>query len=919
MSEGRVLVEPDSPGMPFSVLREALEFGRISLDIVGPPRRFWSDEPSAALRVQLSADPNRVRVVPTPAQILGSNLVDDNWSAQGRRSLAKLRAYFLICEDPQRRLDARHVATLSHQVSLVRHVLEAPDLRRVLIADEVGLGKTVEAGMIVKELLEGEPGLRVLYLAPAGLVGNVLRELDNLELSFRRWSTDGDARLSDNRVVASFHRAVHPAHRSAFVEGRPWDVLIVDECHHLTAWEADGGDPGQRYRLVQALIDRQPDQGRLILMSGTPHQGNPTRFENLLALLRRKGEPLEAVEGRVIYRTKEDVRDWDGNPLFPLREVRPPLVIDLGEAHSSWIKDIHDFYRPTSAHGSPESSRRRAAGWRCAQALQWAASSPQAGLGYLVRQAIRGGMDLSSPALLNAVEILRPYRLGDPNEAPQALFKRLVQEVERQRSEADLADIENDELSDRLSQNDRAQLSKLLIQGVALCRESPDAKWTRIKESVLDPAGREKVVLFAQPIETVTALARYLRRSTGRLPAMIIGGQSEAERNRNILNFWEAEGPQFLVSSRAGGEGRNLQIARRLVHVDVPWNPMDLEQRVGRIHRFGSRYRVIVDTVVVKNSREEDAYRVARDRLRLIASTLGEPERFELLFGRVMSLVSPEELQAILTDEPFGPLSNEERDRVGKIVQKGFSLWKGFHDRFATEHHKIKAQDPGQADWNDVNDFLLQHAGAMPRDGFSVLRFRHERDDVISYEEPARVLELEDRTVHAVGDYAGVPLSGPDGNPPRQAGLNVPALAERLRTSAFPGAATGSAWLRVPAAAWPLDMPRPDRFAVLAFARQTLRSDPLKGWMEQNPSLHCFVVTVDSAMAVNGKTKGSLIRSLLSATVRQKPDVDDPLVARLADLEKELLEELRRPSDDEWQHGLRHAVAPVFAAAVTFS
>ena len=87
----------------------------------------------------------------------------------------------MVCEDPQRRLDAREVNTLAHQVSLVRHVLENSHLRRVLIADEVGLGKTVETGLVIAELLEANPGLRALYLAPARLVRNVWRESDKLE------------------------------------------------------------------------------------------------------------------------------------------------------------------------------------------------------------------------------------------------------------------------------------------------------------------------------------------------------------------------------------------------------------------------------------------------------------------------------------------------------------------------------------------------------------------------------------------------------------------------------------------------------------------------------------------------------------------------------------------------------------------
>src|SRR5262249_40516931 len=160
-----------------------------------------------------------------------------------RRALARLHAYFLLCEDPQRRLDARPVNTLAHQVSLVHHVLGTPSLNNVLIADEVGLGKTVEVGMMLLELLAQSPGLRALYLAPAGRVANVRAEVGRLGLPFRQWSSeDGDARLDDRLVIASLHRAVHARHRKSVLESPPWDVIVVDECHHLTDWAEGGGD-----------------------------------------------------------------------------------------------------------------------------------------------------------------------------------------------------------------------------------------------------------------------------------------------------------------------------------------------------------------------------------------------------------------------------------------------------------------------------------------------------------------------------------------------------------------------------------------------------------------------------------------------------------------------------------------------------
>src|SRR5262249_39730667 len=154
-------------------------------------------------------------------------------------------------------------------------------------------------GLILRELLQQQAGLRVLYLAPARLVANVRRELDRLGLNFRIWvaGSERDATLKDSRIVASIHRAAHPGHFETFLNTTPWDVIIVDEAHHLSAWEPGGGNPVQKYNLVDELRDRLSSNGRLILMSGTPHQGHPHRFKNLLELLRGRDENDAALAG----------------------------------------------------------------------------------------------------------------------------------------------------------------------------------------------------------------------------------------------------------------------------------------------------------------------------------------------------------------------------------------------------------------------------------------------------------------------------------------------------------------------------------------------------------------------------------------------------------------------------------------------
>ncbi|MGE0446286.1 MAG: DEAD/DEAH box helicase [Vicinamibacterales bacterium] len=908
---GQVRREGDS--VPQAILRQAEDWGLISVDLAGPPRRFWADgEQPPVPVVDMGIDANRVEALPTPASLLAAHQDVESWAALTRRSRERLRAYFLVGEDPQRRLDARAVNTLAHQVSLVRHILDSPSLKRVLIADEVGLGKTVEAGLIIQELLNQNSGLRVLYLAPARLVRNVRRELNRLDLPFRQWTAvEKDANLTDPLVVASIHKATAGSNDAQMLASGPWDVLIVDECHHLSDWEPGGGSPKENFKLVKELIAKLPDEARVIFMSGTPHQGHEAKFQNLLNLLRTDGESTADLAGRVIFRTKDDVTDWDGAPLFPKRKVRPALLFEASDRYQGWLREIYAFYNPGDVTDDSDAVRR-AAGWRCAQALQWAASSPQAGLGYLVRQAIRANWKIETRNLRDALAALRPYRFGPADEPIPVLFDRLTRDVglQKQGEAEDLEDVEG-----AGSQVDNEGLARLLASGLDVLTEAGDSKWNLLKEQVLDPAKGERVVLFAQPIETVTALGRYLERTYGTTPAVIIGGQSDKERQEQIDKFCSRQGPQFLVSSRAGGEGINLQIARRLVHIDVPWNPMEMEQRVGRVHRFGSRETILVDTMVMRGSREEAAYAAANQKLRVIVETLVEPDRVDALFARVMSLIPPEQLQNILLrDAPGGtPVDTEG---IGQLVQAGFTKWKRFFETYSAEQRKIQAMNPGLAAWDDVDAFLAEYSDAMAVPGFAVQRFEERDGEVRLVDRGARVITFDGKTHYACGDYSGSPVFGPEGRSAEPLGLNVPAVTAALRRAAFPSDVAGAAHLR-----WPdglaLPVPTSSPFGVLVLLRQSLRMAQAT-WVEGAMSLHCYLIGEDGNPVPldQPEQRGALIRGLFKATVKVKPHDAPGLVQRLVEQEASLAGELRRITREQFDEGLRYAVSPLFAGII---
>ena len=771
-------------GEPRALVAELAYFGLTVGSLASLPTRAYAPA-EAHLQPPLFepfVDRRATQAVPTPAEVAVKQATSgESWLSASRRAQNALLAWFLVAEDRQRRLVVREVAPLMHQLSLVEHILASTDLQRVLIGDEVGLGKTVEAGLIAQRLLGARPEMRVLYLAPARLVRNVVGEFRRLGLDARRWVAGGqsDARIdSDRMVVASLQKAVREAKSAQLVAAGPWDLLIVDECHHLSDWQPGGGSPNGGYRLVRDLLHAQRSgSGRLLLLSGTPHQGHQARFENILALLRSADEDIDRVAGRVIFRTKESVRDWGGQPLFPRRDVRTPTVCRLSGDWLDWYREVGDLYDGVDTSGAV-GARGRAGGWAKGQALQWVASSVEAGLGFLVRLAIRRlRWGAAHPALAEALAALRPYRGGAVDESIVALHARLVKQIGVQEDEEDLEDIDAE--AEARWRPDPERLAALLHRGVVLKGMRADAeKWRRMT-ALLEQADQEKVVLFCQPVETVAVVVREIETAFGERAAVIIGGQSDEERDQQVARFRALHGPRFLVSSRAGGEGINLQVARRLLHLDVPWNPMDLEQRVGRVHRFGSRQTILVDMLVVAGTRETDAYRIARDRLRLIAGQLA-PDEFELLFSRVMSLTPPEELADVLSSDARWDVDSALEQRIGAIVREGYQRWSAFTERFADGAKQIGALDPGAAKWEDVRAFLRRLCGGSDAPDGTKPIFSLSDEEVVVQDAAVRTVEVFDQR-YVCDETDGLPACDERGAPLPKLGLSDPRVVSALR------------------------------------------------------------------------------------------------------------------------------------------
>jgi superfamily II DNA or RNA helicase len=833
---------------------DASAFGFVSYTTASLPDRVFTGldaarRPPSVLHGEADID---VEHVQTPLDYLlaptGSGAA---WPTETKRSLRRFEAAWLLTEDRFRLLDASPVEPLAHQASLVEHILASPDLQRVLIADEVGLGKTVEAGLIIKRLSDRKTGtLRVLYLTEARLVRNVIEEFERLGLRPREWSAQAESAIldpdnSDPLVIASMHRAV--VNMDKVGASGPWDMIIVDEAHHLSDWSVDGSDPQQRMRLCRRLIsERLVPDGRVLLLSGTPHQGSQDKFKNLLRLLDGEGKASGA-RGKVIYRIKDDIQDWSGQPLFPKRRVNVPIQIDAGPDYTVWMEKVHELLTPYS--GS------RAAGWRRAQALQWCASSPQAGLAYLVRLALRAGMTRRSMRIIDdAMASLRPYRGGTATEPIEAVEARLMKAQELMGEDAE-----------EVFQDPRRGLQDVLELGVELVRsDALGCKLDKVFE-LLDAHQNEKFVVFAQPVDTVYTLKQRFERHLGpKAVSLIVGNQQPAERQAEISHFREGS-RRVLVSSRSGGEGINLQIARRLIHFDVPWNPMEMEQRVGRIHRYGSTDTVVVDTLVLKDSREQRVLARSRARLGKIASDLDQ-DRVEVLFSRTMSLIPLDELAALMAGENFGPLTPADEERIDRLITEGYRDWTARDKEFRAKTEQLRGVDRGVVSERAYRDFLIGALSAKPLSGWSALQFRNGKNgqEPTLVESEAEVLELPDGTIGYVGRSPGIGLHTGNGSKgqPVPIGLNHPTVASRIRELMGEGEYTkaaeiprGAGVLRIPKAEWTallegLSVPKiaAEGGILLGYHRRLL--DLGTAMQELSTDIHCWLVNSDASEGV---------------------------------------------------------------------
>ncbi len=575
---------------------------------------------------------------------------------------------------------------LPHQVVLTHRVATASP-RRFLIADEVGLGKTVETALILRELASRGELKRALMVVPAGLVNNWHRELNEVfNLDFEVFGREGDvsdrrsnAFARHDRLIASIDTLKRPTRIKRLLDAPMWDLVVFDEAHHLTAYRSGGKvKKTENYKLGEALRDHARD---LLLLSATPHQGDHFRFFKLIQLLDPTlfQDPHEMIEQRhrlnpvVFRRTKADACRADGSTLFARRWVHTEAFV-MSDLERHFYLALNEYLRDGFALAKQQGGKGRALGFVMTIFQKIAASSFAAVHRTLRRRLIAltvqeglvcdANLDIDGreSAFREAQGLIRTeWRLGQ-ERMDDLEVDRILTDLKRRllkKMDEDQLALASDTFSEEL---DTAAAEDAAMNAVAFALPEersrikalfavfPDVTETKV-EKLLGALGalwhenpKERVVVFATYLGTVEMMGAEIERRYPGQGVVVLKGGDHGSKLAAERRFKRADGPRVLIATAAGREGINLQHARVLFNFDLPWNPMDVEQRIGRIHRYGQRDTAQVYNLVLGDTIEGRIYLLLDDKLADIAKALGKVDEHgnvaEDLRGQILGQLS---------------------------------------------------------------------------------------------------------------------------------------------------------------------------------------------------------------------------------------------------------------------------------------
>ena len=631
------------------------------------------------------------RVTLTAEDMAGLTIADSvlSYSGDGRRLRLALQAYALGIAyefDPYFGLSISRVDPLPHQLEAVYdHLLKLPSVR-FLLADDAGAGKTIMAGLLIRELKLRGLIERILVVCPANLSFQWQRELrEKFDERFLVLK-GGDIReqfgvnqwMERKRVITSLDLAkreeILPGLRQAH-----WDLVVVDEAHRMSA--RDESHKSQRYRLGELLRD---SSDHMLLLTATPHKGDPQNFTLFLQLLDRDAygdvkSIREAMDRQrapfYLRRTKEAMvyfpeRDadgtWSARPVFTKRIART-VDFAIDGAEFELYREITRFVKRQSQRAADESDnpRARAVGFLMSLYQRRLASSTHS-----MRRSLENRARRLGEGLKQAQDIVRtiPPNLPDWDELDE------FEDAEREHLERMLEAVTLAGNAEHVRE-EIAELRQFAEQAKAVERSGTEAKLKRLRR-IMEAEGffdrpDQRLLLFTEFKDTLYYLMERLEEWGFRVGCihggMKPGSRDEAGTRLHTEQQFREGGIQVLVATEAAGEGINLQCCHILFNYDIPWNPNRLEQRMGRIHRYGQQHDCLIFNFVATNTIEGKVLQRLLDKLQEIRDALDD----DAVFNVVGEVLPSARVERVLRDYYAGRLGDSDlEERILRDVDE---------------------------------------------------------------------------------------------------------------------------------------------------------------------------------------------------------------------------------------------------------
>jgi len=536
--------------------------------------------------------------------------------------------------DPLYAVNISQIAPLPHQIEAIYHYIITNPKIRFLLADDPGAGKTIMAGLLLKELKYRGLVEKTLIVVPGHLKDQWLREMkekfqETFEIVDRakiNASWGQNVFTTSNQVIISMDFAKQDDVMFALKDSF-WDLCIVDEAHKLSAYKyGQKIKKTERYTFGELL---SPLTNYLLFLTATPHRGDPENFRLLLDLLepgffantvmlsqsiQDKDNPL------FLRRLKEDLKDFDGTPIFPPRKVET-IKYYLSDDEKHLYNAVTDYVEKHFNKALEKEKRN----------VTFALTILQRRLASSVR-AIRKSLERRH----NRLEDL--YKKGQillDSGYEEEDYLEDLEESERWKKEEELLEkLTSAETLEELKE-EIEKLEELIIIVREVEKKEIETKLNELKK-VMDAEKLQeseiKLLIFTESKDTLEYLVEKLRK-WGYSVTFIHGGMNLDRRIRAENQFRNEA--QIMVSTEAGGEGINLQFCWLMVNYDIPWNPNRLEQRMGRVHRYGQQHEVHIYNLVAIDTREGRILEKLFEKLSKIKEHLGSDRVFDVI-GEVL-------------------------------------------------------------------------------------------------------------------------------------------------------------------------------------------------------------------------------------------------------------------------------------------